>query len=374
MRAMILAAGVGSRLSPITDSLPKPLIPVLGKPVLARIIDLLENSGFTQFIANTHYLGHKIAEEYKDKIIIRHEEQLSGVAGGIRTCADFLREGNGTFAIIMGDALTDLDLSEMLQAHKASGRPATIAVKQVEDTSQFGVVCFDQSGKVTSFQEKPKAKDALSNWANTGVYLFEPCVLDWIPSADEAPVYDVANDLFPIMLLNDKEINVFTTNSYWADLGTHAQYRQTVFDCLNGSLNLEVPGQKYSWGYLGDNSFMSAGCFIKGKAYIGDNCRIGRSILKGNVVIESNCVIEDNVILEDCMVLSGSIIRNGSRLRDTNVRPYDEVYPVAEPAEDAIKISPVSDGRKEVQVARENVFLTFLNETAEKAINLLKLK
>jgi mannose-1-phosphate guanylyltransferase len=346
MRAMILAAGVGSRLAPITDSLPKPLIPVLGKPVIARIIDLLEGAGFTDLIANTHYLGHKIKQAFSGQIVIRQEDTLSGVAGGIRVCADFLRAGDDTFAIIMGDALTDLDLDAMLAVHKASGRAATLAVKKVEDTTHFGVVCFDETKRVTSFQEKPKPAEALSNWANTGVYLFEPAVLDWIPSAKDAPVYDVASDLFPSLLKNNVEVGIFETDAYWADLGTHAQYRQTLADCLEGKFKVQISGQKYSWGYLGEGTQMGAGCFIKGKAYIGENCRIGRAIIKGNVIIEDNCVIEDDVVIEDSLILSGSIIRSGCRVRDTNIPPNSDIKPIAIPDKTAIKISPITDARQ----------------------------
>ncbi|MDX1921376.1 MAG: NDP-sugar synthase [Candidatus Caenarcaniphilales bacterium] len=321
MKAMILAAGVGSRLAPITDHTPKPLVPVLGKPVITRILELLRANGFTQFIANTHYLGDKIQKVYSEEITIRHEETLSGVAGGIRACKDFLQKGNETIAIIMGDALTDIDFSEMLVQHRASGALATMAIKQVPDTSQFGVVCFDDDNRVTSFQEKPKPAEALSNWANTGVYIFESQVLDYIPSEEEAPVYDVAKNLFPDLLKKDIHMNVYKTNAYWADLGTHAQYRQTLFDCLNGVIKVDVEGQKYSWGYLGQDSEMSAGCFVKGKAFIGKNCKLGQSILKGNVVIEDNCVIEDNVVLEDCLVLSGSVIKSGSIVQDKNIAP-----------------------------------------------------
>jgi mannose-1-phosphate guanylyltransferase len=324
MKAMILAAGVGSRLAPITDQLPKPLIPVLGKPVLARILDLLRSAGFNEFIANTHYLGSKIHAAFADQIQIRHEETLSGVAGGIRVCKEFLQRDQQTIAIIMGDALTNIDLVSMLRAHKSSGAMVTMAVQQVTDTSQFGVVCFDEQNRVTSFQEKPKASEALSNWANTGVYLFEPEVLDFIPSEEEVAVYDVAGDLFPALLENGKHLNTFTTNSYWADLGTHDQYRQTLFDCLNGIVDLEIDGQKYSWGYLGEDSQMSAGCFVKGKAYIGKNCKLGQCILKGNVIIEDNCVIEDGVELEDCLILAGSVIARGSVVKNQNIIPTQE--------------------------------------------------
>jgi mannose-1-phosphate guanylyltransferase len=371
MRAMILAAGVGSRLAPITDTLPKPLIPVLGKPVLSRIIDLLQISGFTKFIANTHYLGNKINEAYKDQITIRQEDTLSGVAGGIRVCADFLREGNDTFAIIMGDALTDINLSEMLAQHKASGRLATIAVTQVEDTTHFGVVCFDETKKVTSFQEKPKREQALSNWANTGVYLFEPAILDYIPSAEEAAVYDVAHDLFPKLLQNAVSMGVYETNSYWADLGTHSQYRQTLFDCLDGKFPIDISGQKYSWGYLGEETQLGAGCFIKGKAYIGNNCKIGRAILKGHVVIEDNCLIEDGVVLEDCLILANSVIRSGCKIREMSIEPNADIYPTASPVEEAIKITPISDKRSREEIL-EREFLAFTEKADSEVFKVVK--
>lgn len=364
MRAMILAAGVGSRLAPITDALPKPLIPVLGKPVLSRIIELLQANGFKEFIANTHYLGDKIQAAYSDQITIRHEENLSGVAGGIRVCADFLREANDTVAIIMGDALTNIDLEAMLKAHKASGAQASMAIKEVEDTTQFGVVCFDKNNKVTSFQEKPKPSEALSNWANTGVYLFEPSVLDEIPSVEDAPQYDVAKDLFPAMLAKGIHMNVFKTDSYWADLGTHAQYRQTLKDCITGIFKIEIPGDKYSWGYLSDSAQLSPGCFIKGKAYIGANSKVGRSIFKGTVVIEENCVIEDDVVLEDCLVLSGSVIKSGCKLKAQNIKPGDVVEP---PAEEGLKIIPV-DTKKQ----KDETLLSIVKEASENLINIFK--
>ncbi|HEY9886255.1 MAG TPA: NDP-sugar synthase, partial [Vampirovibrionales bacterium] len=371
MRAMILAAGVGSRLAPITDQLPKPLIPVLGKPVLSRILELLIQNGFNEFIANTHYLGDKIEKVYADQITIKHEDKLSGVAGGIRVCADFLREGKDTFAIIMGDALTDINLKEMLQSHKSSGAQATIAIKQVQDTTQFGVVCFDDKGTVTSFQEKPKAEDAMSNWANTGVYLFEASILDQIPSEEEAPEYDVAHDLFPKLLSDNISINTYKADAYWADLGTHEQYRQTLFDALEGTLKVEIPGQPYSWGYLGSGSKMSAGCFVKNKAYIGRNCQIGRTILKGHVVIEDNCVIEDGVVLENCLIMSGATVKADSKLKEMNVAPHQIIYPIEEPNLEIIQINPISSARA-LERKKDNAMLSFLKEAAESIVSLIK--
>ena len=351
---MILAAGVGSRLAPITDSIPKPMIPVLGKPVLSRIIELLQKHGFNKYTANTHYLGQQIQEAFSQQIDIHHEEFLTGVAGGIRVCADFLKKENKPFAVIMGDALTNIDLSAMLESHIASGRQLTIAVKQVEDVSQFGVVCFDDTNKITSFQEKPKPQEAFSKWANTGVYIFNPSVLDYIPSLEEAPVYDAAKDLFPRLLKENIEMNVFLADAYWADLGTHDQYRQTLFDCLNGDLVAEIEGTKYSWGYLGDKTLMNPGCFIKGKAYIGKNCNIGRAILKGNVVIEDNCIIEDDVVLENCLVMNNSVIKKGSVVKNINIEP-NKIYRSFEPAE-----------------VESNKIFNLLTEASKQVINVFK--
>lgn len=377
MRAMILAAGVGSRLAPITDIIPKPTIPVLGKPVLDRIIDLLKSHGFNEFIANTHYLGEKIFDLYQDRINIKHEADLTGVAGGIRTCADFLRAGKDSFVVIMGDALTDINLTEMLAQHKASGRLATIAIKEVEDTTHFGVICFDEDKKVTDFQEKPRPEEALSNWANTGVYIFEPAILDYIPSAEVYPIYDVAHDLFPDLLKQKIELNIYQTNSYWADLGTHEQYRQTLFDCLEGKFNIDIEGQKYSWGYLANSAYLSSGCYIKGKAYIGNNSRVGRVIMKGNVILEDNVIIEDDVVLENCLIMSNSIIKKGCKIKDVNIKPHDEVFPTSSPAKDAIEIFPLTNARtiKTETELREkfidnneadNKFLAFLAEASKK--------
>ncbi|MBX9688091.1 MAG: nucleotidyltransferase family protein, partial [Candidatus Obscuribacterales bacterium] len=168
MKAMVLAAGVGSRLDPLTSQVPKPLVPVANRPVMEHILRLLKKHGFEDVVSNLHYLPEKIRAYFADgralglNIDFRLESELSGDAGGVRACRDFF--GQDTFIVLMGDLLTDADLSRIYAEHKRKGALATIATKQVADVSQFGVILADEDGFIRGFQEKPKAQEALSNF------------------------------------------------------------------------------------------------------------------------------------------------------------------------------------------------------------------
>jgi len=315
LRAMVLAAGIGSRLAPLSDNLPKPLIRIGGKVIMEHILLLLKEHGITDVISNTYHLADQIHDYFKDikdkegiSLEFIHEEKLSGVAGGIRACKDFLEKG--TACIIMGDALTDLDLSALYQEHKkaveAQGCLATIAMMEVKDTSQFGVIVTKSmldsevkdevlKNQIIKFQEKPKAEDALSNWANTGVYFFEPGIYDFIPSKEEAPKYDVAGDLFPKLLELGKYIQAIPVKkeTYWADLGTPKQYLQSVKDIHQGKLKLKSLDKLNEDVKLGTNS-----------------------VIKGYCDIAKGVEIGDNVIIEDCVIYPDTIIKNGAKLKN----------------------------------------------------------
>lgn len=317
IRAMVLAAGVGSRLEPLTKETPKPLIPVGGRPVMEHILLLLKTHGITDVISNTHYLGHKIQDYFadaKDRLGINlefvHEEQLSGVAGGIRKCADFLRKG--TACIVMGDALTDIDLTHIYKKHKEAvkdhGCLVTIAMMKVEDTSQFGVIVTkaegDEKNRVIQFQEKPKASEALSNWANTGIYFFEPEVYDFIPSADQAPVYDVAKDLFPRLLEDGKYMQAIAVqdNTYWADLGNIEQYLQSVKDVSESKVNLDTLPT------INPSSSIDGSAQLIGINEIGSSCVIEKGVTLKNCLLWNNVKIQSGASLENCIVSNNTII------------------------------------------------------------------
>src|SRR5439155_1144116 len=180
MRAMVLAAGLGTRLRPLTYEITKPMVPVLDRPVMEHIIDLLRRHGFDEVIANLHYFPDTIRDYFGEQLSHRFEPDLLGTAGGVRACAEFF--GGESFLVISGDALTDIDLTALVARHRSAGGIATLAVKRVEDTREYGVVLHDSDGRVTGFQEKPEPAEALSDLGNCGIYVFEPSIFEHFPA------------------------------------------------------------------------------------------------------------------------------------------------------------------------------------------------
>lgn len=316
LKAMVLAAGIGSRLEPLTSCVPKPLVQIAGRPVMEHILLLLKKYGITEVVSNTYHLGDKLQAYFSDiqeregiTLNFVNEERLSGVAGGIRKCREYL-EGS-TALIIMGDALTNVDLGKLYEAHKKAvkekGAKVTIAQMQIEDTTQFGVIVTNEEGRVTSFQEKPKAEDALSNWANTGIYFFEPEVLDMIPSVEEAPEYDVAGDLFPKLLANDVYMQAIAVDEdiYWADIGTPEQYIETLKDIASGKVKFD------SFKPLIRTTKISPEANLTGDNEIGEDTEIAAGAELRDCVIWDNVKIGENVKLEECIVISDVEVSKG---------------------------------------------------------------
>src|ERR1700761_2954650 len=243
MKAMVLAAGLGPRLRPLTYEITKPMVPVLDRPVMEHILDLLERHSFEAVIANLHYFPDSIREYFGERVTYRFEEELLGTAGGVRACADFF--GDEPFLVISGDALTDIDLTALATRHRESGGIATLAVKQVSDTREYGVVLHDRAGRITGFQEKPAPDEALSDLGNCGIYVFSPEIFDYFP---QAPFADWAHDVFPALLENDVPFYIHEIDEYWNDVGSLAELRQGTFDALEGALHLAIAGAEVSPG------------------------------------------------------------------------------------------------------------------------------
>src|SRR5829696_5176472 len=204
---MVLAAGKGTRLFPLTGEIPKPMAPVVGKPIIQHIFELLAETGLEEVHVNVHYLADAILGAYGNttsvngtKVCVTREDKLMGTAGGVKRIADRFDE---TFVVVMGDALTDVDLRDVIAFHKERGALATLALVRVADTSRYGVAELDAESNVLNFQEKPKAQEAVSNLANTGIYALEPEVLEYIP---EGVFFDFAKDLFPRLLEAEEKV------------------------------------------------------------------------------------------------------------------------------------------------------------------------
>jgi mannose-1-phosphate guanylyltransferase len=311
MRAMVLAAGLGTRLRPLTYEITKPMVPVLDRPVMAHILDLLDRHGLERVIANLHYFPDSISDYFGERLEYRFEPELLGTAGGVRACADFF--GDEPFLVISGDALTDIDLTAFAARHRQAGGVATLAVKQVADTREYGVVLHDRDGRITGFQEKPAPEEALSDLGNCGIYIFSPQIFDYFP---DRPFVDWAKDVFPTLLANDVPFHIHETGEYWNDVGSLAELRQGTFDALRGELRLQVEGEQVSPGVTAAaGSSVPADAEVEGPVWIGQDVCIGAGVrLMGPVVLGDGARLGDGAQLRETIVFPGTAVEAGSIL------------------------------------------------------------
>jgi mannose-1-phosphate guanylyltransferase/mannose-1-phosphate guanylyltransferase/phosphomannomutase len=278
---------------------------------MAHIVDLLDKHGFDEVIANLHYFPDSIKSYFGERLSYRVEEELLGTAGGVRACADFF--GSEAFVVISGDALTDIDLGAFAARHREAGGIATLAVKKVSDTREYGVVLHDRDGRITGFQEKPSPEEALSDLGNCGIYIFEPEIFDYFP---ERPFVDWAQDVFPALLENDVPFHMHEVREYWNDVGSLGELRQGTFDALRGELRLQVDGGEVAPGVIiaGDSS-LPASVEVEGPVWIGREVQIGEGArLTGPVVLGDGACVGEGAQLRASIVFPGTTVAAGAIL------------------------------------------------------------
>ncbi|MBS4030900.1 MAG: NDP-sugar synthase [Clostridiales bacterium] len=321
MRAMILAAGLGTRLRPLTNVVSKPMVEMAGRPCMEHAVRLLAKYGVRHIVVNLHYMPEVIQEHFGDgkefgvSITYSHEKELMGTAGGFKRVREFF--GNESCLIISGDALTDIDLGNFLKFHLEEGGIATLALKRVADPTQYGVV-VRESSRIVRFQEKPKREEAISNLANTGIYLFEPEIFEHIP---EDTFYDFGKQVFPELLEKGEVMNGYVMREYWCDVGDLSVYREAHYDMLTGVVDVELPGKRMEGNiWLGDRVSIHPDTVLVGPVLIGDRCVVeegariyGPVILGDDTVVGKNAVIKrgilwDRVVVAEDVELSDSIV------------------------------------------------------------------
>jgi mannose-1-phosphate guanylyltransferase len=334
MKAMILAAGKGTRVRPITYTIPKPMIPILQKPVMEFLLELLRHHGFNQVMVNVSHLANEIEGYFRDgqrfgvELAYSFEGRIvdgklvgeaQGSAGGMRKIQDFYPFFDDTFVVLCGDALIDLDLTEALRQHREKGSIATIVMQSVplKQVPSYGVVVTDEDGRIKSFQEKPKVEEALSTDINTGIYIFEPEVFKYIPSGVE---FDIGGDLFPKLVADNAPFYGIRMDFEWVDIGKVPDYWQAIQDVLTGQVNLvDIPGHEIQPGvYVGMNVRANWDRInVKGPVYIGGMAHIedGATIV-GPSMIGPNCCICSNAIVDRSVIFEYSRIGPGVRLVD----------------------------------------------------------
>jgi mannose-1-phosphate guanylyltransferase len=321
MRAMVLAAGLGTRLRPITYAMPKPMVPVLNRPVMEHILRLLARHDFGETIANLHWFPDLIEAHFGDgsalgiELSYSPEEQLLGTSGGVRKAAGFLGD---SFLVISGDALTDIDLSAMREFHESHDGIATLATKRVEDTSQFGVAITGPDGRIEGFQEKPDPAEALSDLANCGIYMFRAEIFDFFPEpgtskaagpGDPAGFADWALDVFPGLLAGDVPFYSHEIDAYWNDIGNLEELRSGNLEALSGEVEVESEGERVE-GFRSGSPEGDEGA-LSGPVLLGPGCEVG-----DDVRIDGPSVIGD-----------GARIGAGSRLREVIALPGAQIPP-----------------------------------------------
>ena len=320
MRAMIMAAGLGTRLWPLTGLVSKPMAPILNRPALYHILRLLQRHGIDRVIINLHHFPDGVMSYFGGgaslgmDIEYSVEEELLGTAGGVKNNESFL--GGETFLVVSGDALTDIDLTALIATHRATGGLATLAVKQVADPSLYGVVVAGPDGRVDGFQEKPSRDKALSHLCNCGIYVFEPAVLDRIPAG---AFYDFGSGLFPELVASREPIFAHRVNEYWNDVGSLVEYRRGNFDALAGRVRIEIPGREERLGlWVGERSSLARNVRVTGPVLIGSDCRIEEDVvLTGPLVIGDHSLIERRSRLTSAICWSGLFLGEGCRLANT---------------------------------------------------------
>lgn len=304
-----MAAGVGSRLDPLTQEVPKPLVPVANRPMMDLLLERLSEIGVKDVIANTHYKADKIIARYsKNNLGINfnyvHEETLSGTAGGVKKCQHFFKKGED-FLVLSADGLSNADLKAAVDSHTESGAIASMGIKKIamEEIPHFGVVVVDKDGFVKEFQEKPAIKEAKSDCINTGIYVFNYEIFNYIPANT---FYDFAKNVFPDLLSKGIKINTFKVKEYWSDIGTIAQYAQSMQDLFNDLLYIKHSGitKTPEGAYIAGKSYIAPSASIIGFNTIGQNCIIGKNVQLKDCIIWDDVEIKDNIKLESCIIAS----------------------------------------------------------------------
>jgi mannose-1-phosphate guanylyltransferase / phosphomannomutase len=304
MNAVIMAGGEGSRLRPLTSNMPKPMLPVANKPLMEHIVELLRRHGFTDVCATVQFLSSVIRNYFGDgsdlgvSLSYSVEDLPLGTAGSVLNARDLI---SGTFLVISGDALTDLDLHDAVRFHREKEAAATLVLKRMTDPLEFGIVLTDEDGRIERFLEKPGWGQVFSDTINTGIYILEEDVLDLIPT--EQP-YDFSAELFPLMLDKGLPLYGYVTDDYWTDVGTTDAFVQAQWDALDRDVRVDIPGFELRPDvWVGEDVEIHPSARVEGPAVIGDNTRIGPDCTVGPYA-----VVGDNVLIEDDARVRGIVL------------------------------------------------------------------
>ncbi len=340
MKAMILAGGMSTRLYPLTRTVPKPLVPVVGEPISAHILRWLKSFGYDEIAINVHYLAEAIQARFGDgsefgvKLHYLYEPKLMGSAGALKALEDYFTE---PFVVVGCDCLTDANLDSLVTFHRKQGALATIGLVETDEVDQYGVVITNGDGRITDFQEKPAKGTERSKLVNTGIYAFNPAIFGHIPSGE---FYDFGKQVFPDLRAADAEFYGYRlSGAYWADIGTPDEYVRATGDALAGRVHLRGARTR---GIAGD-AHLGDDVHIEGDVWIGSGARLGKRVrVVGPSVIGDGVTVGDDAQLERAIVWDKTVVGERARLTDTIVGIDYQVAPDAELQTTIVANEPVA--------------------------------
>ncbi len=328
MKAVIMAGGEGTRLRPLTSNVPKPMLPLVNRPMMEHIIDLLKAHGITEIVVTVAFMPYAIRNYFGDgsefgvHMVYASEESPLGTAGSVRNAMEELNE---TFLVISGDVLTDIDLGAVIKTHNEREALATIGLVRVENPLEYGIVISNEDGSIERFLEKPTWGQVFSDTINSGIYVLEPRIFDWI--APDVPV-DFSSDVFPELLAAGERVFGSVAEGYWEDVGTLEAYLRAHKDILDERVAVGIPGFQVADGvYVGEGAEIHPAAALNGPAVIGDNCfvdagvRLGEySVIGTGVRLRRECELERTVIHDNAYVgegtkMRGTVVGRASDLR-----------------------------------------------------------
>jgi mannose-1-phosphate guanylyltransferase/phosphomannomutase len=333
---MLLAAGAGTRLRPLTYETPKPMVPVVNRPVIHHVLDNLLKHGVEEVMVNLHAHPEQVrgycgdGSRWSLKLRYSYEPKLMGTAGSIKKVESFFKDG--PFFVMSGDGVSDIDLTAMWNFHRKRGAMATMATKRVDARFEYGVTITDGGQRIKGFLEKPSWSDVFSNKVNTGIYLFEPEVLKLIPKGRP---YDFGHDVWPKLLKMKKPIYAYETDAYWCDVGNLPEFRRCQIDTLDRTAQINIPGREVRKGVwvedgavidpkarleapvlIGKGARVAGGALVGPYTVVGDRSRIG-----AGAVLE-RCILFDNVTVGEGVRLNNCIIGSDGRVKE-NISVYE---------------------------------------------------
>jgi len=347
-----MAAGYGTRLEPLTLAVPKPMVPIANKPTMQHNIELLRRHGIKRIIANIHYHPEQIVNYFSDgrefgvDLSYSYEEELMGTAGGVFRMGRVVEHIDETFVVLSSDALTDINLKELIKFHKAKKALATIALSKVQDVEQFGVLSLDENSRVSGFQEKPKRDEAKSNFVNAGIYVFEPEIFDMIPKGE---FFDFGKQLFPKLIEENLPVFGYEMVEYWSDVGTLDAYIKANYDSMKGLVRVLIPGKKTSsCVWLGKNTVIDPSVKFEGCVIIGYRVEIKKGAVIKDAVIGGMSVIGSDVKVDGSIIWGDSFVSQGAEIKESVIGSWCRIGSY-------VKISEKSVLGNRIQIQKETV-------------------